>query len=119
MRWVTAVFNVLIFIISTSLAFAGEYHLKFVPSTSATISDLKWDETKDTREPLLQKREKPGEAPIYFVTIHGSYQNNESPLLYENEEIHQVAPGKFSIEVEVNGENQKFSLTQADALGKR
>jgi hypothetical protein len=112
-----------LFCLFTQVAMADDFHLKLVPTPNPkeVISDLKWDETKDTQEPLLQTREKrdaPKEGQLYFVKLQGSFQKKNRTLLFENKPIHLDDSGKFKIEVGIESDHQEFTVSEIDEAGE-
>src|SRR5689334_20352135 len=74
-------------------AWADDFRLKFVPNPNPkeVISALKWDEGKDTQEPILQSRwqtrDKEKEGSTHFVKLQGSFKQKDRTLLFENQPI--------------------------------
>jgi len=82
-------------------AWGDEYRLKLVPhpNPKEVIPNLKWDEGRDTQEPVLQVRElensskqatekeKAKEDVPYFVKLQGKFQQKDRSLLYQTDPL--------------------------------
>jgi len=110
---------VVICIASPALARAEEYRLKFVPNPDPkeVISDLQWDEGKDTQEPILQTREKEKEGLTYFVKLQGRFLQKDRVLLFESQTVALGSEGKFTINVGIDSERQEFTISEVKESG--
>jgi len=92
---------VLLCLVTHQEVWGDEYRLKLVPhpNPKEVIPNLKWDEGRNTQEPVLQIREKEKEGFPYFVKLQGKFQEKDRTLLYENQPIALGSEGKFTIEV--------------------
>jgi hypothetical protein len=104
------------------LAWGKEYRLKLVPSPhlNEVVSDIKWDEGQETRQPVLQIRKnnepEKKQSPQY-VRLRGSFIKSNRTLIYEYHPVTVGSDGKFTIEVGVNSERQEFIITEIDETG--
>lgn len=96
---------------------AEDFYLKFERSKDKTIENLTWDESSSTQEPQVQMKMSPEQKPIYFVKLSGVYKNKAANVLYNNQKIDFTPEGKFTIEVEVDSDQENFSLLAIDEAG--
>jgi hypothetical protein len=103
----------------TRPAAAEEYRLKFIPVSDPKmiITDLLWEESKDTQEPLLQTKAQNDSAPPYFVILHGSFLKKDRTLLFQNRPVEISEDRTFTLKVPVDGEQQEWSMSEIDELG--
>jgi hypothetical protein len=120
MKGILAILLLWIFGIDAASLYADEYRLKLVamPNPKEIIEDLKWDESKDTQEPVLQISEPGKEGPSYFVKLEGHFPNKDQTLLFENQKVAMDSDGKFTIEVGVDAEHEEFTISKIDEAGE-
>jgi hypothetical protein len=103
-------------------ATAGDFRLKLVSEfdPKEVIEDLRWDQSRDTQEPLLQVKEKSSvekKVQTYFVILQGSFQKKHRNLIFKNKAVALSNGGRFSIEVQIQSERQEFTISEVDEAG--
>jgi hypothetical protein len=119
MKYSVMIDLILIFFTFHATARADEYRLQFfADSDSKKINpDLMWDESKETREPVLQIREKDQQGPRYFVELRGQYLKKEISLLFGDRAIPFGNDGKFKIEVGIEAPQNEVVLSKIGKEG--
>jgi hypothetical protein len=104
--------------LSDPLGFCQEYRVKFKPNLGHQISGLKWDDTQNTQEPLLQIRKSTQKNQSqYYVVIHGKYTGNSHELLFTGNKVSRKKDGSFDLEIEINGAQTNIQLISIDMTG--
>lgn len=104
--------SILVFLLISRPVLSQEFRLKLVP-VKGKISGIKWDEGRDTQEPVLQI----SKSGKYFVVLHGRYRKNLGEILYENRPISRKQDGSFDIRVFLGSEKSEFSIREVNPSG--
>jgi len=114
----TKLFCFAFFLLCGSAAFSDEFRLKFLEVPGPKIPGIKWDEDKETQEPLLHIRPfVEAGKPTYFVVIHGKFIGQDSSLILNSTPFSPKANGRFDLEIGIEKEQTEFQISVIDAAG--